>query len=95
LGDALHKSSLDKLPQLFNVIRGDMSFVGPEPIVASECVNHGDIVWEYFKTRPGLTGVSQLSPDQLLSCPERVTLDCRYVRNWSLRNDLLILIGSI
>jgi exopolysaccharide production protein ExoY len=95
LGHALCNSSLDKLPQLFNVIRGDMSFVGPEAIVASELMNDGHIVQEYFRARPGLTGVWRLNPNQHLKYQEQVALDCGYARSWSLWNDLFILVKTI
>jgi exopolysaccharide production protein ExoY len=95
LGSILRKSSLDELPQLFNVLYGDMSLVGPRPIVPDELEYYGCHTLEYLRARPGVTGVWQISGRNCLSYPARVSLDCRYVRNWSLAADLAILIKTI
>ena len=84
LGQLLRKSSLDELPQLINVIRGEMSCVGPRPVVANELDHYGACKVEYLKARPGMTGLWQISGRSTLSYEERVALDCHYVRNWSL-----------
>jgi exopolysaccharide production protein ExoY len=95
LGNLLRKSSIDELPQLFNVLRGDMSLVGPRPIVPDELEYYGRHAQEYLKTRPGLTGVWQVSGRNRLSYAARVARDCHYVRHWSLAVDLAVLIKTI
>lgn len=95
LGKLLRSSSIDELPQLINVLRGDMSCVGPRPIVAEELERYGTGASEYLKARPGLTGLWQVSGRSSLSYPERVALDCAYVRQWSFRNDVVILLKTI
>ena len=95
LGHLLRKSSLDELPQLINVIRGEMSCVGPRPVVADELDYYGAGRSEYLKARPGMTGLWQISGRSTLSYEERVALDCHYVRNWSLWCDLKILSKTI
>jgi len=95
LGYVLRKSSLDELPQLFNVLRGDMSCVGPRPIVADELVRYGPHADEYLRVRPGLTGLWQVSGRNALDYSVRVALDSHYVRNWSLWADLIILVRTI
>ena len=94
-GQLLRKSSLDELPQLINVIRGEMSCVGPRPVVANELDRYGALKAEYLKARPGMTGLWQISGRSTLSYEERVALDCHYVRNWSLWSDLKILSKTI
>jgi exopolysaccharide production protein ExoY len=91
LGHMLRKSSLDELPQLFNVLRGDMSCVGPRPIVADELQRYSSQSAEYLKARPGLTGMWQISGRNRLDYADRVALDCHYIRNWSIWIDLMIL----
>ena len=91
LGQMLRKSSLDELPQLINIIRGEMSCVGPRPIVASELSRYGSVACEYLKTRPGLTGLWQISGRNDIDYASRVALDAQYVRNWSIWTDLIIL----
>ena len=95
LGQLLRKSSLDELPQLINVIRGEMSCVGPRPVVANELDRYGALKAEYLQARPGMTGLWQISGRSTLSYEERVALDCHYVRNWSLWSDLKILSRTI
>jgi exopolysaccharide production protein ExoY len=94
LGQILRKSSLDELPQLFNILRGDMSCVGPRPIVAEELSRYGVYSEEYLKARPGLTGLWQVSGRNNLSYDRRITLDCHYVDSWSICTDLVILIKT-
>lgn len=91
IGRLLRKSSLDELPQLINVLRGEMSCVGPRPIVANELRRYGPHAAEYLQARPGLTGIWQVSGRNGLDYANRVALDCHYVRNWSLWKDLVIL----
>jgi exopolysaccharide production protein ExoY len=95
LGRILRKTSLDELPQLFNVLRGDMSCVGPRPIVAAELERYGSRAGDYLKVRPGLTGLWQVSGRSQLDYSERVKLDCIYVRRWSLGLDIALLLRTI
>lgn len=91
LGGFLRKTSLDELPQLWNVLKGDMSLVGPRPIIEDELRYYGDHTLEYFSVRPGVTGLWQISGRSNTSYETRVELDTLYVRNWSISADLLIL----
>jgi exopolysaccharide production protein ExoY len=95
LGHLLRKSSLDELPQLINVLRGDMSCVGPRPIVVEELQQYGANSEDYFKARPGLTGVWQVSGRSNVNYPRRVALDCAYIRNWSIWGDIIILAKTV
>jgi exopolysaccharide production protein ExoY len=95
LGRMLRKSSLDELPQLYNIIRGDMSCVGPRPIVKEELLRYGDHVGEYLRTRPGLTGLWQVSGRSSMDYANRVALDSQYVRNWSVWFDIAILFRTV
>nr|WP_245443600.1 sugar transferase [Labrys okinawensis] len=95
LGQFLRKSSIDELPQLLNVIRGDMSLVGPRPIVRDEMVRYGAHIEDYLKVRPGLTGLWQVSGRSDVSYQHRVSLDVRYVREWSLWSDIVIILKTI
>ena len=91
IGGFLRRTSLDELPQLINVLRGQMSLVGPRPIIEEEIVAYGDYIDYYQQVRPGITGLWQVSGRNELSYAERVQLDVWYVRNWSLELDLIIL----
>ncbi|MDB5508231.1 MAG: sugar transferase [Hyphomicrobiales bacterium] len=95
LGRILRKTSLDELPQLFNIIAGDMSFVGPRPIVEDEIVRYGNAFTEYSRARPGLTGRWQISGRNDTGYDQRVALDREYVTNWSFTKDLAILVLTI
>lgn len=95
LGHMLRKSSLDELPQFFNIIRGDMSCVGPRPIVTDELKRYGDHVGEYLGTRPGLTGLWQVTGRSSTDYDDRVALDSHYVRNWSPWLDIVILFRTV
>lgn len=95
LGYFLRKTSLDELPQLINILRGEMSCVGPRPIVAEELHFYGDCAVEYFSARPGVTGLWQVSGRSLATYEERVNYDLQYVRDWSLSADLAILVRTI
>jgi len=95
VGGLLRTLSLDELPQLINILRGEMSIVGPRPIVSDEIKMYGQHAELYFRARPGLTGLWQVSGRNDRSYNERVALDCTYVRSWSLRTDFLILARTI
>lgn len=95
VGNVLRKSSLDELPQLLNVLRGEMSIVGPRPIVPSEVRNYGRHAHAYFKARPGLTGMWQVNGRNRLSYRVRVGLDRYYVRNWSIWLDAKVVLKTI
>ena len=94
LGRLLRVSSLDELPQFWNILVGDMSVVGPRPVVADEVPKYGDNFALYTQVRPGLTGLWQVSGRNDLSFPERVSLDAYYVRKWSFWLDLYILLRT-
>lgn len=95
LGGFLRQSSLDELPQLFNVLEGAMSLVGPRPIVAAEVRRYGWRIQHYYAVRPGITGLWQISGRNDVSYRRRVALDCAYVKNRSVLMDLKILLGTI
>lgn len=95
LGRVLRDTSLDELPQLINILRGDMSIVGPRPIVADEAVRYGGAIAYYKAVRPGLTGLWQCSGRNDVGYEQRVMLDTRYVQTWSLTQDFAIIIKTI
>ncbi len=95
LGQFLRQSSLDELPQLINVIRGDMSLVGPRPIVPSETTRYGDKLRLYLAARPGITGLWQVSGRSDCSYERRIELDTNYVRHWRFSADLFILVRTV
>lgn len=95
LGMLLRKSSIDELPQLFNVLKGEMSCVGPRPVVADELCRYRSFVGDYLSARPGLTGLWQVTGRSNTDYSSRVALDSRYVRNWSLSTDFVILFRTI
>ncbi|MDR3536960.1 MAG: exopolysaccharide biosynthesis polyprenyl glycosylphosphotransferase [Acetobacteraceae bacterium] len=95
IGRFLRNTSLDELPQLLNVIRGEMSLVGPRPVVQSELGFYGENAEYYMQTRPGLTGLWQVSGRSDTTYAQRVRLDVWYVRNWTLWHDLAILMKTI
>jgi exopolysaccharide production protein ExoY len=95
LGHALRKSSVDELPQLINILKGDMSLVGPRPIVEDEIKHYGANISHYFKVRPGLTGLWQVSGRSDVSYDSRVKLDTAYVDRMNLVTDLGILLKTV
>ena len=95
VGRLLRATSLDELPQLFNVLRLEMSLVGPRPIVENELVRYGRNVNYYLKTRPGVTGLWQVSGRSNTSYARRVALDAWYVKNWRFWLDVAILFRTI
>ena len=90
-GAFLRKTSLDELPQIFNVLKGEMSLVGPRPIIAEELPRYGEFKEDYLMVRPGITGMWQVSGRSDIDYEERVRLDSWYVRNWNLWLDIVLL----
>jgi exopolysaccharide production protein ExoY len=95
LGHMLRKSSLDELPQLWNVLRGEMSCVGPRPVIECELARYGRFAADYMRTRPGITGLWQVSGRSRLTYEERVEIDRNYARHWSMRLDFWIVPQTI
>jgi lipopolysaccharide/colanic/teichoic acid biosynthesis glycosyltransferase len=95
LGRHLRNLSLDELPQLWDVVVGRMSLVGPRPVVPDELECYQEYAPAYLAVRPGLTGVWQVSGRCSIRYPERARLDHHYVATWSLRNDISILIKTV
>lgn len=95
VGKFLRKTSLDELPQLFNVLKGDMSLVGPRPIVKDEVRYYHDDIYYYKLVKPGITGLWQISGRSDINYAKRVRLDVWYVKNWSLWYDFAILLKTI
>lgn len=95
IGGFLRKTSLDELPQLWNVLKGDMSLVGPRPVVTAELERYGNQVDYYLEAKPGITGLWQISGRNDVTYETRVYLDVWYVKNWSLFNDIVMLFRTI
>ncbi|WP_020579196.1 sugar transferase [Actinopolymorpha alba] len=95
VGRVIRKLSLDELPQLLNVVRGEMSLVGPRPPLPSEVAQYGEDVRRRLLVRPGITGLWQVSGRSNLSWDDSVRLDLYYVENWSLSTDLVILAKTL
>ncbi len=95
IGRFLRRTSLDELPQLWNILRGEMSLVGPRPIIDEEIPRYGDKFQLYTKVIPGLTGLWQVSGRNNITYEERVSLDAYYVRNWSVWLDVYILLRTV
>lgn len=95
IGAWLRRTSLDELPQLFNILKGDMSLVGPRPPIAYELENYQPWHMERLKAVPGLTGLWQVSGRSSVSFEEMVRLDIRYINEWSPMADLRILLKTI
>lgn len=91
LGANLRKTSIDELPQLLNILKGEMSFVGPRPIVTAEVPKYGACFNHYLRARPGLTGPWQVSGRNDVGYTTRVELDRNYVETWSFRRDITII----
>ncbi|HTH61524.1 MAG TPA: sugar transferase [Paraburkholderia sp.] len=91
IGHFLRRTSLDELPQLWNVVRGDMSLVGPRPVIDQELERYGDDVDYYLMTKPGMTGLWQVSGRSNTDYATRVSLDVAYAKGWSLSRDIAIL----
>ncbi|HSH75417.1 MAG TPA: sugar transferase, partial [Longimicrobiales bacterium] len=95
LGRTLRKTSLDELPQLINVVRGDMSLVGPRPVVEPELEMYRGRIPTFLSMKPGITGPWQISGRSNIGFPERAQMDLDYVRNWSLLRDGWILLLTL
>ena len=90
-GAFLRKTSLDELPQIFNVLKGEMSLVGPRPIIKAEMQRYKEHIDDYLMVKPGIAGIWQCSGRSDVDYDERVALDSWYVRNWSVWLDIMIL----
>jgi exopolysaccharide production protein ExoY len=95
IGSVLRKTSLDELPQLFNVLMGDMSIVGPRPVTEEELVRYSTNANAYLACRPGITGLWQVSGRSGTTYSKRVACDTFYARNWSMALDAKIMIVTI
>ncbi len=94
-GRILRQTSLDELPQLFNVLLGDMALVGPRPALESETSQYSQWVWRRLHVKPGMTGLWQVSGRSTLSWDESIRLDLMYVNNWNLKMDLSIMARTL
>jgi len=94
-GKRIRRFDMDELPQLFNVLKGDMSLVGPRPITPEQQKYYGDNLAYYDVMQPGITGPWQVSGRNALTFAQRVQLECDYVRHWSLWLDATILLKTI
>ncbi|HBJ0621732.1 TPA: undecaprenyl-phosphate galactose phosphotransferase WbaP [Escherichia coli] len=95
IGAVLRRTSLDELPQLFNVLKGEMSLVGPRPIITAELERYNEEVDYYLLSKPGMTGLWQVSGRSDVDYETRVYLDAWYVKNWSMWNDIAILFKTV
>jgi undecaprenyl-phosphate galactose phosphotransferase len=94
IGHFLRRTSLDELPQLWNVVRGDMSLVGPRPVIYEELQRYGEDLQYYLSVRPGVTGLWQISGRNDIDYAQRVALDKKYVCNRTLWGDFMILLKT-
>lgn len=94
LGAFLRKTSLDELPQFWNVLKGDMAIVGPRPIVRDEAYHYGEFIADYVSVQPGITGAWQVNGRSLTTYAERVAMDVDYIRNASFLRDLQIIVKT-
>ncbi|MEZ3421993.1 MAG: sugar transferase [Eubacterium sp.] len=96
MGRILRKTSLDELPQLWNILKGDMSFVGPRPLISSEIRAHRmRLEYDVYRFRPGLTGLAQVKGRDNISLMKKMKLDKLYCDNWSIKMDIVILFQSV
>ncbi|MCU4489093.1 sugar transferase [Acinetobacter ursingii] len=95
IGHFLRKSSLDEIPQLFNILKGEMSFVGPRPVTQQELVQYKENVIFYLSVTPGLTGLWQVSGRNDVNYETRVALDTKYIQSWSFFQDIKILCKTV
>ncbi|MCI6924705.1 MAG: exopolysaccharide biosynthesis polyprenyl glycosylphosphotransferase, partial [Megasphaera elsdenii] len=94
-GAFLRKTSLDELPQVFNVLKGEMSLVGPRPIIQDEVPKYGPYIKDFYMVRPGVTGMWQTSGRSDTTYEERVQMDTWYVRNWNVWFDIVLIWRTI
>lgn len=94
-GNILRKRNLDELPQLYNILKGDLSFVGPRPILEDELEKYGENKSELLKIRPGLTGYWQVNREKAKNYEERMQMELFYVQNYNIKLDLQILLKTI
>lgn len=95
LGRFIRKTSIDELPQFFNILKGEMSLVGPRPIIDKEVPRYGKYIADYDKVRPGLTGLWQVSGRSEIDYEERVALDSKYANTRSFWGDLKIAVMTV
>lgn len=95
IGHVLRRTSMDELPQLFNVLKGEMSLVGPRPIIQEELERYRQQVGYYLMSKPGMTGLWQVSGRSDVDYETRVYFDAWYVKNWSMWNDIAILFKTV
>ncbi|KCZ86278.1 MULTISPECIES: sugar transferase [Hyphomonas] len=95
LGHFIRKTSIDELPQLWNILRGDMSLVGPRPIVENEIAKYGEFYRDYCAVRPGLTGLWQVEGRSNTTYEERVQLDVKYTRTRTFTGDFMIMLRTV
>ncbi|MBQ7203296.1 MAG: sugar transferase [Eubacterium sp.] len=96
IGKFLRKTSLDELPQLWNILKGDMSFVGPRPLISSELRAHRlRLEYGVYRYRPGLTGWAQINGRDDISLMKKMKYDKEYCDNWSLMLDIKIMVRSV
>ena len=95
IGAWMRRNSLDELPQLFNVLLGDMSLVGPRPLLHRELPNYGAVISLYERVRPGITGLWQISGRSHTTFAERISYDEWYIKNWTVWYDLVILLQTV
>jgi exopolysaccharide production protein ExoY len=95
LGRFLRKTSLDEIPQLINVLKGEMSLVGPRPVVEAELVEYRERVNEFLSVKPGITGYWQVSGRSSVGYPDRIDIELFYVYNQSLLLDIKILVKTV
>ena len=94
-GAFLRKTSLDELPQIFNVLKGEMSLVGPRPIIRDEMIRYGEYINDYLMVKPGITGMWQVSGrSKITDFEEIVKLDTQYIEKWSIGLDIKILVKT-
>ena len=95
VGSLMRRASLDELPQLFNVLRGDMSIVGPRPVTEEELGRYSDSTNAYYACRPGITGLWQVSGRSATTFQRRVVLDSYYAHHWSMVLDAKIILATV
>ncbi len=95
IGKIIRKTSIDELPQFINVLKGEMSWVGPRPIIKDEIHYYGKYIKDYYAVLPGITGMWQVSGRSEIGYKDRVSLDVWYVRNWSIWIDITLILKTI